>query len=194
MRDGVPTEFPAREPPGYVATRPASAVSRRRLLESAFIVVTALLLVLASGCGGGGQAEPGSFPGRADQLLTEKDVAEYPEGSPERAFLRWWQAAQYGDFRAYLDGFARSVRRQLEGSSIAKRNLNRLSGGIRVARPEIVDVVTESDGVTLYTEITYRQPIGTSHYVTTTQPRAFSMVREQGSWRLVDDSFVEIFA
>jgi hypothetical protein len=155
-------------------------------------VIVALVLA-STGCGGGGEAAPASSPGPSEQLLSRKDVGKYKGGTPERALLVWWRAIQYGDFSAYLSGFTKDVRIALRASARAKRDLNYLSGALRVARPKIVGVEAGAGGVTVYTNISYRQPVGSSTYTTSTQPRAFSMVFQRGAWRLTDDSFVRSF-
>ena len=153
-------------------------------------VLLVCLLVLA-GCGGEGNARPEGLPGKAEQLLTASEIRRHPEGSPARTLYEWWRSAQYADLTGYLEHYETRLRRELEAEPNTEGVLEVFAGFIRTARPVIQQVEREGETTTVYTEIEFRRPVGTTHYATTTRPQAFTMVRQRGEWRLVDDLYVD---
>jgi hypothetical protein len=154
-------------------------------------VVLAAAALVSTACGAGGAAPPATTRGPAEQLLSQADVDSQPEGSPAHALLVWWQAAQFANLTAYLDGYERSLRETLEASPETGDALVYFAATIRNARPTIVDVQEEGDRATVYTRVVYRQPVGSRRFVVYTVPRAFAMIRQAGDWRLLDDLFVQ---
>jgi hypothetical protein len=156
-------------------------------LASAAVVVLALA---AAGCGGG-SAPPSSAQGAAQQLLRQSDLARYPAGSPARAILEWWRSAQFADAEGYRAAFAPPLRSAVAKDPRAADALNYFAGAIRDARPKILSVSAAKGRATVYTLIEYRQPIGTTRYITSTVPRAFTLERIASRWLLTDDAFVQ---
>jgi hypothetical protein len=159
----------------------------------AALAVAALVAVFAGcGGGGGGEAPPQSLPGASDQILKKADVTRYPADSPERALLQWWRDTQHANFAGYATAFAVPVRKRIQTDRRAQDALNFFAGSIRAARPRVENVERDGPQATVYTDVEYRTPVGATRFVTTTRPQAFVLVRQQGTWRLRDDYFVQV--
>jgi len=184
---------------------PAPRARRRRRARARDALFVLVALALLPSCGGAGKSPRRSVPGAAEQLLTPADVNRYPEGSPERALLAWWRAAQYDNLTRYLESFDAPMRAVLRRSPKAELALSYFSNAIRTARPKILDVdhapITGEQGpagrrnsgerVTVYTKIEFRRPVGVANFVVTDIPRAFEMINHSGRWLLLDDGFVQ---
>ena len=149
-------------------------------------------MLASTACGGGGKASPTDLLGASEQLLSEADVNRYPRGSPSHALLAWWRTTQFANLPAYLDSFDEVMQQVLGASPKTAEAVAYFAGAIRTARPAIIDVDSTGSRATVYTKIVYRQPVGTTTFITTTVPRAFNFVHEGGEWRLVDDVFVHL--
>ncbi len=156
-------------------------------LRTAPVLATAVALV--AGCGSGGSLSPQTYPGDAQQLVSPADVAHYGKGSPARVFLGWWLSGQYADAPAFLAAFDPLSRTRLQDDPYFDRELDYFAGTIRVAFPRIDRVERQGDGATIFTTLEYRQPVGSTRYITTTRLQAFELARKGGGWQLTDAHF-----
>jgi hypothetical protein len=153
--------------------------------------LAALAVSLLSACGINDRTAPATLPGAAEQLLTQAEVDRYPVGSPAHAVLAWWRNAQFANLTGFRDAYSRPLRARLETSPLTAQSLAFFSGTIRDARPRIQEVTVSDATAVVTTLIEYREPVGTTRYITSTLPRAFTLIREDGKWRLTDDLFVQ---
>jgi hypothetical protein len=161
-------------------------------VRRALALPVAGLIAAASGCGGGGLAKPAALPGPSEQLLTQKDVDRYAKGTPARAFTLWWRNAQYANQTAFVQSFAAPLRQKFEAApERTQQALSSFSGAIRTSRPVIENVTRGGGKATVYVLINKRHPVGATRFITTTLPRAFTMLLEDGMWRLRDDLLVQ---
>ena len=158
---------------------------RRGLL---FACVVAALVT--SGCGKGELAAKRGLPANT-VLVTQKDIAKYPPNSPQRTLLSWWRAMQYTDGRGYLALLATPLRNARQADRAYRVQLPLIARQVDDAFPHITQVAIEDDRSTVYTEIEFRQLVGANEYATTRVAQAFSLVRENETWLIVDDLFVE---
>jgi hypothetical protein len=105
--------------------------------------------------------------------------------------MSWWRAMQYTDGRGYLALLATSLRNARQADRIYRLQLPIIARQVDDAFPHITQVSIEDDRATVYTELEFRQLVGANDYTTTRVAQAFSMVRENGIWRIADDLFVE---
>ena len=144
--------------------------------------------IVLAGCGSLGTGEERD---RVEQplLVSTADVERYPQGSPERTFLEWWRALQFGSG-------SQAVRYYASDVDVSQRELQRAADvgveliGLR-ARPKVLDVLGDDGRATVYVLFTRAQlnPNGRADKVRT--PRAFDLVREDGSWKLADNRYIE---
>jgi hypothetical protein len=152
----------------------------------------ALVLLAAGGCGGKGGLAPQQYPGAAEQLVTKADIAKFRPGSPANVLFTWWRSSQYLDRASFLESFDAAIRKRLAREPDLVTKLEFFAGALRIAKPEVVGVEVEADAATVYTRIHFRQPVGSSRYISSYRPQAFSMVREAGGWHIADDVFFEL--
>jgi hypothetical protein len=146
--------------------------------------------LVAGGCGEGELAPKRGLPANT-VLVTQKDIAKYPPASPQRTLMSWWRAMQYTDGRGYLALLAKPLRTARQKDRLYRLQLPIIARQVDDAFPHITRVSIEDDRATVYTELEFRQLVGASDYATTRVAQAFSMVRENGAWRIADDLFVE---
>jgi hypothetical protein len=144
---------------------------------------------LFAGCGGG-TITPRRIPAN-ENLVTNGDIRATAPNSPERSLLHWWRAVQYGDLTVYLDFLSPSLRRQRTRDGRARSDLRLARGTFIPAKPEILSRVINGNHATVYTRIYVLQLVGASRTYTTSFPQAFSFVRTDGSWGLVDDLYIQ---
>jgi hypothetical protein len=157
----------------------------------ALVFAAGVLAAAVAGCGGGGQAAPVSPEGAAQQLLAQRDLARYPPGTPARALFEWWRSAQFADALGYRTALAPLLRAKFDAQPRRLDALNYFAGAIRNARPKITNVNAAGGLATVYTLVEFRQPVGTSRFITSSVPRAFEFARVGRKWALADDSFVQ---
>jgi hypothetical protein len=159
----------------------------RRLCAVA--VAAALTLFAIAGCGGGDPPPPGT-PSAANNLVTLAKVGEQRPRSPEEALLQWWMDIQYNNLNGYLSGLAAPLRRQREAEAQARHNLLLVSGDSIRSQPKFEESRRSAGTETLYTQIQTRQPVGASRFTTSSTPQAFTLIRENGQWKIADDAYV----
>lgn len=158
--------------------------------------LTLALLLSSAGCAGDGEealpraartaTQPAQLP--ENKLVSERDVARHPGGSPERTVLRWWRAMQYGDpataaelYRAAAGITARDVQDDLsQVAGFFRRTYPRIQETSRAGSRAIVYLVAETAS-----EDKRGKP------VQVTRPVALPLVRSSGQWRLANALFVE---
>ena len=129
--------------------------------------------LVTSGCGDGELAPKRGLPANT-VLVTQKDIAKYPPASPQRTLMSWWRAMQYTDGRGYLALLATPLRNARQADRAYRVQLPFIARQVDDAFPHITQVSIEDDAATVYTVA-----------------QAFSLVRENGFWRIADDLFVE---
>ncbi len=152
------------------------------------IAFAAAALALA-GCGKGALISHQGLPANV-QLVSTTDIARYPAGSPQAALLTWWRDVQFDDVVGYLTFLKPAVATAQLKAGQAVPFATLLSGHLQSARPQITGTNISGANAVLYTQITYRQPIGNTGYATNTAVQAFSLVNLQGGWKLADDYFI----
>lgn len=154
-----------------------------------WLITTSLALLACAGSVGCGGFGGDDVTVRVTQpaLLSKKQVERQPAGSPQRAFFTWWRALQYknaveatGYFSASLHMTPGRVYRYIQA---AESNL--------ASRPRLVDVETTGDKaiVRLLMERITKNPNGRTDRERKAQ--AFNLVREDGSWKLADNLYLE---
>ena len=138
----------------------------------------ALLLaaVLLGGCGGGDSSEP-PIVVDPDLAVTDQQVAAAPAGTPQRSVLEWWRDVQVND---------PEHARGLYASPPTLPNLagqfnfveDRLDGGVEV-------VAVKRNGPRRVVTVGWTPPDKAERRV------ALRLVRETGTWKLLDTRFVD---
>jgi hypothetical protein len=153
------------------------------------ILSVLLLAALAlAGCGNLGSGEVTERV-RVPSLLAKEQVDRYPEGSPARVVFEWWRALQFDNSVAASRYYDRSLR-------LTPAKLDRqLKEGIRALgldrRPRLVEVDEQGDSATVFLllDASMRNPNGRVDVAGTA--RAFNLVREDGEWRLAENTYLE---
>jgi hypothetical protein len=148
-------------------------------------------LVAAAGIAGCGDLGSAGVTERVDapQLLSSKDLARYPENSPARVVLEWWRALQFQALDQASGYYARAAAVK---SSTLKRQLTLPAGVLNLdARPAVADVARRGNRATVFVVLTRVavQPNGRREF--TKFARSFEVVREDGVWRLRDNSYLK---
>jgi hypothetical protein len=172
------------------ARRPQDAPSQRtrparvawRPLAGSVAVAAALV---ASGCGELGEdwrglrLEPPHRVGPAD-------VARLPAGSPERAFAEWYAAVQRRDAVAAVARFAGSAKITEPALAAYWKRLP----PPRSASMRITDVERRGRAATVFVMLTTRYVAPNGRAVEFRAPRAATLVRSDGAWRLPGSWFL----
>jgi hypothetical protein len=153
-----------------------------------------MLLALGAGalvgCAGIGTDDDVRVRVTGPALVSKKQIAALPEGSPARTVYEWWRSIQFdnpivaaGFYSKELGITTRTIERQLEFGAAAQ-NLN--------ARPTLVgtDMVDADHAiVNVLLENIARNPNGRIDKNQTA--RAFNLVREDGEWKLAENMYLE---
>ena len=153
-----------------------------------------MLLALGAGalvgCAGIGTDDDVRVRVTGPALVSKKQIAALPEGSPARTVYEWWRSIQFdnpivaaGFYSKELGITTRTIERQLEFGAAAQ-NLN--------ARPHLVgtDMVDADHAiVNVLLENIARNPNGRIDKNQTA--RAFNLVREDGEWKLAENMYLE---
>ena len=151
----------------------------------------AVLLAVASvgvgGCGELGADWKGLRLVRSE-VLQQPALERYDEGSPERVVLEWFRAGQRTDSVTAARFYSRELRQTPD--EIRSRLARTAKFFERVGLRRVSDVASRGDSATVFTELSYKweAPNGRNHEIH--RPQAFTLVRERGAWRLVDDFFL----
>lgn len=153
----------------------------------------ALLLALGAGalasCAGIGTDDSVKVRITGPALVTKKQLASLPEGSPARTVFEWWRTIQFDNPTLAARYYSRklhitplTIERQLEFGA-ASQNLN--------ARPHLVGTDMQGDHATVNVllENVASNPNGRVDKRQTA--RAFNLVREDGEWKLAENMYLE---
>jgi hypothetical protein len=97
---------------------------------------------------------------------------------------------QYNDLEGYLSGLAAPLRAQREADPRTRHNLLLVSGDSIRSQPKFEDSRRQAGTATLYAQVQTRQPVGASRFTTSNTPQAFTLIRENGQWKIADDAYV----
>jgi len=97
---------------------------------------------------------------------------------------------QYNDLQGYLSGLAAPLRQEREADPRTRHNLLLVSGDSIRSQPKLEDSRRQAGTATLYTQVQTRQPVGASRFTTSNTPQAFTLIRENGQWKIADDAYV----
>ncbi len=157
----------------------------------AALLATGTALLVLGACGGDGESAPrGGLPA-STVLVTQSDVLKYDAHTPRRSFMAWWRAMQYTDGPGYLAMLAEPLRKARRRDLAYRVQLPIIARYVEAAFPHFQNVVMSGDRATVYVEIEFRRLVGADKYASTRVPQAFPMVRENRTWRIADDLFVE---
>lgn len=155
---------------------------RRRIVTTAgpsilSVVVAGMLFA----CGSSDEKKPAAKPDpfASPGLLSDRQVQQAKRGSPQRAFLAWWQAVQYRDSVTAYSLSTPSARDGLTEAAFTKEASDAAAGF--AARPQIVGSSVSGNTTTLRTRLIFYSAGKKSAVV----PLAFQMAK-RGRW-LVDD-------
>jgi len=122
-------------------------------------------------------------------LVQRRDMERLPAGSPERAFVTWWHDIQYLDAQAGHAALDPSLQREVDAEAFAE-TIQLASGGFVGYKPQVVARTVEGDRAELTVNVIGFQDGRPSAVV----PRAFTMRRVAGHWRIGDLAYVELKA
>jgi hypothetical protein len=105
--------------------------------------------------------------------------------------LTSWRAAQFADYPGYLDTFAKSFRRKLVSSPRAKAAFIAFAPFAGATMLTIVSVDSTGRNATAYAKLRYAAQGRNDTLVVQTLPRAFRLVREGRTWRLLNDDVMQ---
>jgi hypothetical protein len=125
------------------------------------------------------------------QFLTDGDVAKEKKGSPEQAFLEWWQAYQWHDVHRVL-----SLTSPETLSAVGRDNLTQLVEMQVLPRVEILGVSESGSTATVNAGLLQFQPprpgAPPPNKPTSSQPDSFLMTQENGKWLFAQTEFLEL--
>jgi hypothetical protein len=152
-------------------------------------ILAALAVGALVGCAGIGTDDDVKVRVTGPALVTKKQLATLPEGSPARTVYEWWRTIQFDNptiavryYSKKLGITTRTLERQLEFGA-ASQNLN--------ARPHLVGTEENGDRATVLVllENVSRNPNGRTDKTQTA--RGFNLVREDGEWKLAENTYLE---
>ncbi|MFN8175111.1 MAG: hypothetical protein U0T02_08600 [Solirubrobacteraceae bacterium] len=141
------------------------------------MVATVVALLAAGGCASGHLASGSAFSGR--DLITGKDIARWPAGSAQRAFVAWWRDAQY----ANVSAVAKLVTmRPVPAQAVPL--VDALSSLMQSARPTSLVALKRRGGANLRVTVTVHQPVGAGTFVDQRLKLTVPLLGGPGSWRV----------
>jgi hypothetical protein len=141
------------------------------------------------GCAGIGTDDDVKVRVTGPALVTKKQLASLPEGSPARAVFEWWRTIQFDNatiaaryYSSKLNITPLTLEKQLEFGA-ASQNLN--------ARPHLVGTDMNGDRATVNVllENVSSNPNGRVDKHQTA--RGFNLVLEDGEWKLAENTYLE---
>ena len=138
--------------------------------------------VQAAGCGTLGATYTGL------RLVQPKPVSVElePLGTPARTVLDWFAVMRRSDSVAAARLYAPRARVTPEIIRLERSNAAGRSFFARVQPPRVLDVSMTKQRATVFTELDVRWVSPEKRTVVSTQPQAFELVRNGGSWKLAD--------
>ncbi|MBX6341085.1 MAG: hypothetical protein IRY97_01400 [Thermomicrobiaceae bacterium] len=117
-------------------------------------------------------------------LRGERGPATFPEGLPERAFQRYYQAFLDRDFEAAYGYFSQRVQRQASPDAYVRLATSASSHGVGADARVRVDRVDQRDGrATLYLAVDHFTDDGLTGG-RFTEERQVPLVQEAGQWKI----------
>lgn len=162
-----------------------------RRLRATFAVVVAALAIAS--CGDASNEPDRGLPATA-ALVGPKDIAATEAGSPTHAFTLWWRSLQYADVQGYNRRLSSALKARSGHEQTARRQVAAVAGQVINVSPHVMRVEVRDRRATLYVELEVHTRAGAERGTSTRVPRAFSMIREAGNWKIDDDLFVEVGA
>jgi SAM-dependent methyltransferase len=124
-------------------------------------------------------------------VITDGDIEAEDKGTPERAFLEWWQAWQFHDEAA-----VEALTSKATVEAIGSDELRELSGQTELGAIEVLDA-TESGNTAAIdaAQLAFApaKPGGEPpDEPTESKPVGFTMAKEGGEWRFAETEFLEL--
>jgi hypothetical protein len=125
------------------------------------------------------------------QFLTDGDVAKEKKGTPERAFLEWWQAYQWHDAAA-----VEALTSKATLSAVGPDNLVQLVEAQTLPGVEILSTSESGSTATVNAGLLSFQPPEPGAPVpnkpTNSTPDSFTMTNENGKWLFAQTEFLQL--
>lgn len=125
------------------------------------------------------------------QFLTDGDVAQEKKGTPERAFLEWWQAYQWHDAAA-VESLTSSETLQAVGAE----NLAELVRTQTLQGVELLGVSESGSTATVNAGLLQFEPprpgAPQPNEPTSSQPDSFLMTNENGKWLFAQTDYLQL--
>jgi hypothetical protein len=125
------------------------------------------------------------------QVVRDGDVAAEKKGTPERAFLEWWQGFQFHDAAT-----VESLTSQETLDAIGRDNLTQLVQTVSLQGVEVLGASESGDTATLDAGLLSFQPSTPGGPLpsepTNSQPDAFLMKKEHGDWLFDQTEFLQL--
>ena len=126
------------------------------------------------------------------QIVTDGDIEAEKKGTPERAFLEWWQAYQFHD-EAAVEALTAKATVDAIGKSTLDEMVRQSLQGV-----EILDVSESGNSATVDAGLLNFQPSEEGapppNQPTNSVPESFAMVKEGGDWVFDETAFLELKA
>lgn len=125
------------------------------------------------------------------QVITDGDVAQEKPGSPERAFLEWWQAYQWHDAAA-----VEALTSKATLSAVGPDNLVQLVQTQSLPGVEILNTSESGNTATVNAGLLSFQPPAPGKPLpnkpTNSQPDSFTMTNQNGKWLFAQTEFLQL--
>jgi hypothetical protein len=124
-------------------------------------------------------------------IVTDGDVEAEKKGTPERAFLEWWQAFQFHDFET-----VEALTSKATLGAIDADQLRELVGVTTLQGIEILDVSESGSSAQINAGLLNFQPPGPDEppprEPTSSTPDTFAMTEEHGDWVFAETEYLEL--
>jgi hypothetical protein len=125
------------------------------------------------------------------QVVTDGDVGAEKEGTPERAFLEWWQAYQFHDALA-----VEALTSKATLDAVGSENLKQLVATQSLGGVEILGVTKSGETAEVEAGLLTFQPPAEGEppprKPTSSTPQSFAMANEDGDWVFDDTEYLEL--
>ena len=141
------------------------------------------------GCAGIGTDDDVKVRVTGPALVTKKQLASLPEGSPARTVFEWWRSIQFDNPTVAVQYYSKklgittmTLERQLQFGPGAQ-NLT--------ARPHLVGTDENGDHATVQVLLERVTPNPNGRTDKAQVARGFNLVREDGEWKLAENMYLE---
>jgi hypothetical protein len=153
----------------------------------------AILLALGAGalvgCAGIGTDDDVKVRVTGPALVTKKQLASLPEGSPARTVFEWWRTLQFDNptiatryYSRKLNITTLTLEKQLQFGA-GSQNLK--------ARPHLVGTDMDGDRATVNVLLENVSSNPNGRVDKNQTARGFNLVREDGEWKLSENTYLE---